>query len=176
MSLLVCIGCAGLCLSAVGVPLQQVKPQQPEKAGLEFRLEELLNIDFESQRKDLFARCSAIAERYEASSESSFAAAISELEAYCRLDKQQRRKLDLAVRGSAKHASRKFQQEVEATARIKSHQEAYNTLSQLASRMRDALANPTRSSFWQTAIQRTLTAEQLQRLKQNREAQDALFN
>lgn len=167
--------CVGASVSVLLAGPENRQPPQQEKPNENFRVEDLLEIDFESQRKDAFARATAVAKRYEGSSIRGFETATSELDAYCKLSEPQRRKLQLAVRGAAKRASQSFQQEVDATASIKSHEEAYTALAGLFSRMQTALAAPTQSSFWQNVVRKTLTAEQSDLLKKNRQARTAFL-
>lgn len=155
-------------------PLHQ-RGQQQDGRQPDARIQQLLDIDYGNLRKDAFARAKAVAKRYESSAIRGFATATAELNAYCELTEKQQRKLALAVRGTAKRGSNRFLEQVEATASIKSSEEAYGALNALLSEVRDSLADPTQSKFWQNVVQKTLTANQLDVLKKNREARAAFM-
>ncbi len=119
---------------------------------------------------DEFARSSAIAKRYESSSRKNFQKAVAELEAYCDLTDRQRRRMQLAVQGASKKTGEKFIRQVAETKELKDIDRANSVLLGVRQRMQTALADPTITSFWKNTIEKTLTDEQLNAVKENQQA------
>lgn len=135
-------------------------------------IEDLLEVDAEESREDEAARCRAIAGRFAQTAESVLSRRINELDAYCRLTAKQRRRLELAARGTARKTGEKFVARVGHAEAIDSPLLSRARLETIREEMIKAARAPETVEMWTKAVESTLDEQQRAELQRNLDARE----